>query len=122
MALKFVFKFLSIALVVLLLFCARSTFAPSATGRVVFHQLESLVARYGYPGLLVVSFLGGLPLIGIFVPSCFFLVAAAVIADRGAMSRPLVIASASAGFSAAFFVDFALGRFGRTRLFKYVGL
>lgn len=88
----------------------------------IVDHLEDLYGRYGYEIIFLGAFLEGALVIDLFVPGASIVIFGAIFSRTGIIEFPLYLVSAFLGFTLGFFVDYLLGYFGLSGLFKKLGM
>ena len=88
----------------------------------IVDHLQNLYGRFGYEIIFLGALLEGALLIDLFVPGASIVIFGAVFARTGVIEFPLYLLSAFLGFTTGFFIDYLLGYFGFSNLFKKLGM
>lgn len=91
------------------------------TGEELVSRIREWFDAYGYPVVLISSFLEALLLIGLYYPGSFVIFIGVILAKTPAQAAA-VVALVSIGFLAAALVNYALGKYGWYRLLVRFGL
>lgn len=88
----------------------------------IVDHLQNLYGRFGYEIIFLGAFLEGALVIDLFIPGASIVIFGAVFSRTGVIEFPLYLLSAFLGFTLGFFVDYLLGYFGFSNLFKKLGM
>lgn len=102
-----------------ILMVLRGSLPPSSE---ILAHLEGLYSRYGYEIIFLGAFFEGALVIDLFLPGASIVLFGAALSKTGIIEFPLYLITAFLGFSLGFTIDYFLGYFGFSGIFKMVGL
>lgn len=92
------------------------------TGEELINIFGNLYANYGYSILIISAFLESLFLINLFVPGQISMALGIIFTRTGHMQLPFVLATVVIGATLAYIIDYFLGYYGLSDVFKKYGL